>query len=266
MLISTVPAANGNDNGWGYGDKEFWEPLIDLAVATHRFGSFGQIVHKIFPNLKCIVAASIPTKKNRDDTSRKASMYVSEQNLIAKVDAVAIRKVLFDTVALSRPGKNVPIPTSFADLKGAAEYRADTMNMPDFDGTYMSIQESMGDPELGGNLDPDERALVEAQPFRDVAAIRLDDGLTIGLTVVTTVNPKDVVGKMKHRVMDTFGVLRKAVEMDQLPRGQRIKFALDAAPVSEQSTSGYIPFFDVLNQWVAFVSVCFYCAGRDTNS
>lgn len=214
-------------------------------------------MHKIFPKLKCIVTASIPTKKTKDNTSRKASMYVSEQNLIGKVDAVAIRKMVFDTVALSRPGKNVPIPTSFADLKGAAEYRADTMNMPDFDGTYFQIQEAMGDPAMGGDLDANERAFAEAEPFRDVAAIRLDDGLTICLTVVTTVDPKDVVGKMQHKVMDIFGVLRKAVDMDRLPRLQRLKFALDAAPVSEQSTSEHIPFFDVLNQWVAFVSLFF---------
>jgi hypothetical protein len=219
-------------------------------MRTDNTRSFGQCISDIFPNLRYVAAVSAPPARLRAKAANKASIYVSDQHVIRKSDTAAMRKMIFDTVGEIRQGKNVP--RTFADFQQGPEFEADKMNMPDFDGTYYALQESMNRPGFGHGMSPEEKALVEFQPFRDVATIILDDML-LKLHVLSTVHPKAMVGKMRGKVIDMFSVLKRVVAMEgDEVRVKRLKLALHAEADPERPAD--VPYFQIVREWMNDVS------------
>jgi hypothetical protein len=245
MLVSPFPDPN---NGWDHGDKEFWEPLIDISMTTDNTRSFGQCISDIFPNVRYVAAVCAPPAKLRSDTNKTASIYVSDRHIIRKSDTAAMRKMIFDTVGEIRQGRNVP--RTFADFEQGPEFEADRMNMPDFDGTYYALQEALKQP--GRVTLPEERTMIEFEPFRNVATIILDDML-LKLHVMSTVKPQAMVGKMRGKVIDIFSVLRRVVAMEgDEVRVKRLKLALHAE--ADPARPADVPYFQIVREWMNDVS------------
>lgn len=254
LLCRTITlVARGPDphNGWDYGDKEFWEPLIDISTATDNTRSFGQCINDIFPNLRYVAAVAAPPANLKSDAAKRASIYVSDRHVIRKSDTAAMRKMIFDTVGEIRQGKRVP--RTLADFEQGIEFEADRMNMPDFDGTYYALQETMDKPGYSYGMAAGERIVVEFEPFRDVATIILDDML-LKLHVLSSVRPQAMVGKMRGTVIDMFTVLKRVVAMEGAEnRIKRLKLALHTEADPDRPQAG-VPYFKIVREWMNDVS------------
>lgn len=250
MLVSPDEGSDSNDNGWDHYDGLFWTALLIRPGPAFRNKTFGQLAHLCFPNLKYVVCLSAPSAKAKQNKTSNASAYVSDQNLIAKRDTAAVRKMIFDTLWEVRHGKNVP--RSFTDIGSPPVFRADRVNFPDYETILTAVNNLIAKAAMPGAqhfVEPEYRVIGGFDPFRNVASI-LVDGVTLILNLMTTVNPEAMRSKLRGKVLDLFSLTRRLVAEDHaIYKKTRFQLALDIDFSLNRIPVG-IRFFDRVTKWM----------------
>jgi hypothetical protein len=246
MLVS--PEASDEDNGWERYDEVFFDRLLSRPIAVYPSGTFGQLVHICFPNIKYVVCVSVPPIKAKQNKDLKASVYVSDQNLITKNDAEAVRKMVFDTLWEIRRGKNAP--RKFTDIEEPPQFLADRLNMPGFDDLLKAVGNLMTvDGGKRFNFAPEERAIGAFEPFRNVASMEIAD-VKFKLHLMTAAKAEDMPGKINGKRISLFSLTRRVLTEDRVTYNRpHLTLSLDI-----DFSSNKIPtntrFFDRATMWI----------------
>jgi hypothetical protein len=256
MLISpNGPVNEYDENGWADGDCEFWLPLLAMPNEEEDL-TFGQRVHKLFPNLKYVVALSAPAIKKEQSKSPHVSVYISDQNLLQKHDGTALRRMIFESLRAVQYGKDVP--NTFSNIKNASVppvFQADRSNWATFEEVLTALKLDLVEGDL--SKDPNMeiswcRSFQEYQPFRNRSAISID-GVEIGLQMLTTTDPEAFCHEWRGKTLDLFFLtMRLPIEdgvtysMGRPKLVLGIDYTYNAVPM--------IDFFGYLTEWLNAVS------------
>lgn len=254
MLVSQNGPVNEHDeNGWANGDGMFWMTLFTMPNRDEVM-TFGQRAHKMFPNLKYVVAVSAPSIKTKQSKSPQVSAYVSDQNLIQANDTKALRRMIFDTLYELRYGKG--IPADFTDIKSGPVFQGAETNWAEFDVALAASNQDIAEGALSREPDMDVhwyRSFTEYQPFRDRSTIEID-GVKFSLQMLTTTNPEIFQEALRRRTIDVFRMILTLLTKDGVtlssprpPLVLGIDFTFNAVPE--------IDFFEYLTGWLREVSV-----------
>jgi uncharacterized protein (UPF0262 family) len=203
------------DHGWKFGDSAFWTPLFAM-LSNDRPKTFGQSAHMIFPNIKYVVALATPSTK-QERNAPDASIYVSDQNLVEKLDIKALRKMIFDSIDVLRPGKY--IQRSFACAQEGLGFRADRLNLPSFENTLAGIKLALSHAEtkhLVDHMGPEDRVMADFEPFRDIASIAFDR-VALNIHLISVTEPEGMCRIIRGRVIDIFAMTRRLIAEDGKP-------------------------------------------------
>jgi hypothetical protein len=260
MLVSpNGPVNEYDENGWACGDGEFWLPLFAMPNKDEVL-TFGQRVHKFFPNLKYVVALSalaIKTKQRKSPAkSPHVSAYISDQNLLQKHDATALRRMIFESLRAIQYGKDAP--NAFSNIKNASVapiFRAAKSNWATFEEELTALKLDLAEGDL--SKDPNMemswcRSFSEYQPFRNRSSMVID-GVEIGLQMLTTTDPEAFCQEWRGKTLDLFFMTMRLLIEDGVTYGmERPKLVLDidytynAVPM--------IDLFEYLTEWLDDVS------------
>jgi hypothetical protein len=155
------------DSGWDVYDKSFWMPLFWRLISAFPEMSFGRLAHKCFPELRYVVCLSAPS--GRATQRKKASVYVSDHNLIEKHDTEAFRKMIFDTLWEINHGKAAL--RNFSDISDPPVFLADRLNIPDFEDGLKAVDNfiAANDKKDPQSRNPPQMLVVASySPFRDL--------------------------------------------------------------------------------------------------
>jgi hypothetical protein len=247
MLVS--PEASEGDNGWAPYDGVFFDRLLSRPVAVFPSGTFGQLVHICFPNLAYIVCVSVPPIKAKQNKDLKASVYVTDQNLIAKNDTEAVRKMVFDTLWEIRRGKNAP--RKFTDIADPPVFTADRLNMPGFD-DLLTVVRNLTTVDGGKRFNfasPEEQAILAFDPFRNVASMEIAN-VKFNLHLMTAGKPEDMRGKINGKRIGLFSLTRRVLTEDRVTYNRpHLTISLDIDFSSNKFPTN-IRFFDTATMWI----------------
>lgn len=240
-------------SGWDVYDRSFWMPLFWRLISAFPEMSFGKLAHKCFPELRCVVCLSAPS--GRTTQRKRASVYVSDHNLIEKRDTEALRKMIFDTLREINHGKTAP--RTFSDISDPPVFLADRLNIPDFEDGLKAVDNLLADnakKNPQSRNPPQTLVIASYAPFRDLAWITVA-GVKFSVHLLSKTKAKEMPRKITGKRLDLFAVLRRLVTEDRVTYTQpRLMLSLDI-DFSFKQFPANIRFFDRASRWVEEVSL-----------
>jgi hypothetical protein len=257
MLVSSNKG--NDDHGWNVVDSAFWEPLFAM-IGLDLSKTFGQLAHIIFPNIKYVVALATPSTKE-ERNAPQASIYVSDQNLIEKLDFKALRKMIFDSIEALCPAKY--IQRSFACTQEGLNFRADRLNVPTFENTLAGFKHALSQPEAKHVFDqmgPEDMVITSFEPFRDIASIDVD-GVELNVHLISVTEPEGMCRIIRGRVIDIFAMTRRLVAEDgKRSIKPKLLFSLDVDTDTQRRRPlatyllADVNYFELVTAWIDDVS------------
>lgn len=232
-------------------DRAFWTPLLLQPIPDFEGKNHGRRIHHCFPNLKYILCMSAQGEPVRQP---KATVYISDQNLIERRDTEAFRQIIFDAFKEFRSG--AVVPRKFADFGQAPHFRASCLNETGYDTTLDSMTELLAEEPAArkkNRLSEREwRLFLEFHPFEKLAMLRIDD-VTLEINIVTTIDPETFRSSVRQKVLDLFFMTRRILAEERVVFTRpRLVFALEIDFDETLEPDG--PCFEVVTQWMQDVS------------